>query len=357
MRYFILCILLATLCPASAALPTESLSATAQNGTRYRFPHITGDSLAARNINTWLQTVWLNKLPSRYSHVAFEDVWPQAADSYTGLTQLNYSLLANEPGFLSVNLYGEYTFTHPNEFSSSYSFDSRTGQPLQLTDLFTAQGLAWLEQQTLAQRSQRIRTVLAGLSAKTGGRSATEPTLATEQRNLYLRCLTELEGASVKSDNLALDRKTLSLEHRHCGEHLDRTIDVLGDFANRWTFAELHEHLSDYGRCLLVEARSDCQRAPGTLTVGVWRGQIDARLPITLVLQYLGPDGQTHGAYFYDKFARYIGLRGTREQDGSLLLNEDSTPLARMRLKRQGEGFAGSWAQDGKNKTLSVKLD
>ncbi|KAF1070720.1 MAG: hypothetical protein GAK45_00718 [Pseudomonas citronellolis] len=356
MKYLLLPALLALAGSASAALSIETISATSQDGTQYRFPKVAGDSAAASNINTWLQAVELHKLPGRYDKVAFEAIWPQG-DSHMGVTELDYALVANQPGFLTLTVNGEYTSAGLNDFSNTYSFDTRSGQPLQLADLFSSDGLQWLQQQTLAQRSQRIRNFLDGKGSDPDEALDDDAEAAAQQRELYQQCLQSLPDSSLDYDGLQLSKDQLSLVHDSCGSHADQPIDVLGDFTNRWTFAELREHLSDYGRCLLVEARGDCQRAPGTRTVGVWHGQLDARLPITLVLQRVDADGSLEGSYFYDKFARYIELSGNREQDGSLLLNEDSTPLARMRLKRQGEGFAGSWAQDGKNKTLSVKLD
>ena len=353
MKYPLLpCLLLALATPASAAFHIEAIKAT-HDGYEYEFPRVTDKGLAAANINTWLHATTLQKLPGHYKSSAFEDVWPQG-DSQSGVTYLGFSIGTNAPGFLSLRIDSEYMAAHPNQTERNYNFDAITGQPITLRDIFSPDGLQQLSTQVSQLRVARAKSFVAG-GTVAGTRLADDQEIAATQRDMYTACLDSLGRDDLSADDLSLGGKQLTLRHDSCAAHIDKGIDDLGEFAVRLPYEALQGQLNGYGRCLLVDKRTDCPRGNATLSASVWRGKLDGRYPITLVLENEGPDSTISGAYFYDKYARYISLSGKRDAQGRLELSEEGPPPATFSLKATDTVLSGTWQQDG-GKSLPIEL-
>lgn len=355
MKYPLLpCLLLALATPASAAFHIEAIKATHPNGSEYSFPLLTDQNEAAANINTWLQAVSLQKLPGRYGKSPFEAIWPED-DSWQGVTDMDFQVDSNEPGYLSVDIAYEYMSAYPSQHSTTYNFDARTGQPIQLRDLFTSDSQQWLRQQASDARVKRIEGFLAGSLPEKDLRLRDDPEEAQVQKQVYENCLPYVRDDDLRYNNLILGASELTLVRELCAPHVAQALDDLGEYSNSWKYTDLTAQLSDYGRCLLVDKRTDCTRGNATLSTGVWRGKLDSRYPITLVLENENPDGTIGGAYFYDKFARYIGLNGKRDAQGGLTLSEEGPPPATFSLTPSDTGLSGTWQQDG-GKSLPIEL-
>ncbi|MFV3305073.1 hypothetical protein ACNFBT_07310 [Pseudomonas sp. NY15181] len=348
------CLLLAA-APAGAAFQIEPIKATHPNGSEYSFPQLTDPTPAAQNINTWLQAVSLQKLPGRYRKVAFEDIWPQVDDGWQGITSLDYGVTSNEPGFLSLSIGYEYMAAYPSQHQQSYNFDAHSGQPVLLRDLFSADGLQWLRQQTSEQRAKRIEDFLAGKTVDKDIQLRSDPAEAEEQKQIYQECLPYVRGDDLAHNEVLLKKDSLTLVGVHCAPHVSQALDDLWDHSTTWRYDGLGKQLSDYGRCLLVDKKTDCARDGAPLSAGVWRGSLDGRYPITFVLEGEESDGSLGGGYFYDKHARYIELSGQRDAHGGLQLHESGPPPATFVLSPNGPGWSGTWQQDGK-KALPIDL-
>ncbi|WP_266160257.1 hypothetical protein, partial [Dyella silvatica] len=118
----------------------------------------------------------------------------------------------------------------------------------------------------------------------------------------------------------------------------------------------LSDLLNDYGRCLLIDQRSDCQYVRHDHTSGIFHGSLDGRYPITLV--FVRP-GSGYSGYSYDKFGKLIELSGGLKEGGAYHFAEQAEkgPSADFVLQRQPDGsLKGNWTQQGKSKPLSVEL-
>jgi hypothetical protein len=343
--------------PAAAELTIDSLDATHSNGSDYSFPVVAGDSPAASRINTYLQVVELYKLPGRYREIAFEDIWPEE-DSWQGTTSVHYQVEANQPGFLVLAIYRQGMGAHPSSSHRSYNFDARTGAPIRLQSVFTARGLAQLREQLVQQRLQRIDDFISGKVVEETPygplKLRDDSDVAKDQKRLYRDCRSRIERSQLDYDDFRLGEDGLTVEAEECAPHALRAIDDLGAFANTLPYAALGDRLNDFGRCLLLEGRTDCQRRHDGLAEGVYRGQIGGRYPITLVVEW--SHGRWSASYFYDKHATRIELSITRADDGSVQLDEKGPPPARFELRNLADGrLQGHWAQEGRP-ALAVEL-
>src|SRR5690606_10121734 len=166
MRFLSLLLLSAAL-PVAAELHVESLEAKRSEWETYRFPLFKGDSVAIGRINTYLHAVVLNGLPGRFERSPFERIWPKNGEIW-GTNSLDYRIDAEQPGFLSLTISGEYTGAYTSMGHVTYLFDLASGQPIGLSQLFTSAGLQRLGERIGRERSKRIEDYLAGIPVPTG---------------------------------------------------------------------------------------------------------------------------------------------------------------------------------------------
>lgn len=358
MRYLSLLLLTITL-PALAELRIEKLEAKRSDWERYRFPLLLGDGMAIERINIFLHTTQLNSLPRRFERSPFEQVWPKEGE-IAGVNNLDYELGTQAPGFLSLTIESEYTNAYSSMGETSYLFDLASGQPIVLEQLLTNEGLQRLGQRLSRDRVKRIEDFLAG-NPVPSGHGGVDVALRGEdedgeaQREIYESCLPYRRDGDIRDDRLQLGEHGLTLTAGGCSAHVVRALDDLGEFRNELAYKELAPDLSRYGRCLLLERRSDCPRPAGFEAGGVYKGRI-GQYPITLVV------GGNHGgrpffsAYFYDKYARYIELSSQAMSSRHLRLQESGQPPALFDLELQPDGSVhGTWQQYGKT-ALPVEL-
>jgi hypothetical protein len=105
---------------------------------------------------------------------------------------------------------------------------------------------------------------------------------------------------------------------------------------------------------------SDASRAPSPPGAAstVYRGDLDARLPIVMRLESSG--ASVRGSYFYVKQGEDIALRGSLEADGTLHLDErvngKNTGSFTLRPGNAGS-LEGTWSAPGGAQQLHAKVD
>lgn len=352
----LLLLLLAIAVPALADVRIDDLTAKRSGLELYRFPLLVGDNPAIVRINTFLHVRELQALPGRFAKSPFEKVQPKEGE-IAGVNSLDYQVVGQGPGYLSLNIDGQYTGAYTSEFSRSYSFDLASGRAIGLAQLLSPAGLLRLQGEVQRQRVKRMEDFLKVLPPS---RAVDFDNLSDDeqwlegQRNLYSYCLNTRRAASIDYDRLQLGSDQLTVIGDTCSNHAGRALDELGDFPNSISYQSLSADLSPYGRCLLLEKRSDCTLPTNSTAQGVYRGSIGP-YPITLVIEQPYADHSLSASYFYDKHARQIELGGEYQQD-FLTLHESSEPPARFELEFQADGsLKGTW-QQGEKPALDVQL-
>ncbi|TBU81463.1 hypothetical protein DNK06_06690 [Pseudomonas daroniae] len=348
--------LLAIAVPALADVRIDDLTAKRSDWETYRFPLLVGDSPAIGRINTFLHALELQALPGRFAKSPFENVQPKEGEIW-GVNSLDYQVLGQGPGYLSLSIDGESTGAYTSQSSRSYNFDLASGRPIGLPQLLTPEGLLRLQSEVQGLRAKRMEDFLKALPPSKPG----EPESLSEdeqwlegQRNMYSYCLDTRRDTGLGYDRVQLGNDRLTLIAESCANHASRALDDLGEFPNSFSYRALNDDLSPYGRCLLLEQRGDCALPANTSAQGVYHGTL-GRYPITLVLEYLSAGHRLSASYFYDKHAKRIELGGEHQQD-FVTLYENSEPPARFELEFQADGsLKGTWQQGGKP-ALDVQL-
>lgn len=341
--YVVLAALAGAAPAAWSQVAIEELSAehrTLGDHTEFRFPLVRGDTETARRINTWLQVSLLERFPGGPGETPFDAVWPQEGE-WTGVTYLDYQVVTNAMGFLSIVFNGEYTGAYPSAFSQSYQFETRTGQPLFLATLFTEDGVKELQGRVDAMQVHDIDAFLQ--VAQPNGLDQEE---AKIQADLYRECRENVRTGLYDEREWQLRADALVMT-RGCGfPHAVRALDDLGIEESRFDYDTLAPWLSEYGRCLLVEKRADCP-PPQPGYQGVFMGEMDGRFPVTLVLgAWSGP-----AWYAYDKYKVPIRLHREASRDGALVLTRrdegETTETFTLRWTDDGD-LVGRWQRPGR---------
>lgn len=339
---------------ALAQLHVEGLKDSSGDDS-LKFPLVKGgDAAATQRINTLLQVTQLKKFPGKYRQSPFEDITPQK-DSPSGVDELDYTVNASTPSFLSLNIQGEYIGASVNPFSLNYNFDIKSGEPIALQDVFTSQGLTQFVQRVRTKRLKRLDDYLSKSSSKSSRKSGDDD--QGDATQMYAECRKRFATDDLSFSLMSLSKDSLTVSADCATSHYQQAVmDELGTFDNSYPFAALHDLLNDYGRCLLIDQHTDCHREGSAPQSGVFHGSLDGRYPITLVFT---PSGYGSSGYAYDKFGKFIELSGGLEEDGAYHFSEqpDKGPSAQFILRRQADGsLKGSWKQDGKDKSMSVEL-
>ncbi len=339
----VLVVLSSTAPTAWAQVAVDELSAehaTLGDYAKFRFPLVQGEGEVTQRINTWLQVSLLEHFPGGPGQTPFDAVWPKEGQ-WTGMTSLDYQVVTNAAGFLSIVFNGEYTGAYPSSFSQSYQFETQTGQPLFLATLFTEAGARKLQDRVDAMQIHDIDAFLQ--ADQPNGLDQQE---ADIQADLYRECRENVRAGLYDEREWQLRADALVMI-RGCGfPHAVRALNDLGDEESRFDYEALKPWLSEYGHCLLVEKRADCP-LPRPGPHGVFMGEIDGRFPVTLVLgAWSGP-----AWYAYDKYKVPIRLHQEASRDGAVVLTRradgETTETFTFRWADNGD-LVGRWQPPGR---------
>jgi len=362
---------------AHAAVPgltvepiTVNVKRDTPGATEFSMPWVTSaDRALASRINDQLYIGQFGALAPRSMTASRRDDRGLTVD---GTVEQTFSVSRNDDRVLTFQFDLEGCGAYCESYTTFYSFDSRSGRRLALSDLFTRAGQGHLAEQLAKEQRRQYREVVASLKrelrAMKAPRSPDAISDLQTRIELNLGCLGDSAhtvrtpaspDASALMDALQYHRFELSaqsfkLTAGRCSNHAMRAADDVGDVTWSVPYAQLRAHMTAYGRALLLQEAPAA--APTSLYGQLLRGQLNAKTPITMLLtQYA--DRSVSGSYFYDKHGRGIELRG-RELEGQLELTESaadgSASSATLRLNVSPKGLAGVWT-DG-SKQFDVRL-
>lgn len=338
----------------SASLQVQTLTQPADAGAR-RFPFVlSGDALVARRINDRLFIDTFERMAPQQARVGLREV---DADAWASMPTVDYGVLRNDSRILSLQIRAEGCGAYCEEFTVPHAFDAATGRHIEINDLITTHGRDAMVRMMQENNLRTMRRQIAALkSAKPlPGKAARDAGEDVEERIALLEtCIAERGDASWRNiqgmGRMAIEAQALVFSQERCSNHAMRALDDLGEFSNRWPFAELRAWLTPYGSTLLLGLGA--ASTPDAPFGQVLRGVLGERLAVTVWLRRLEADGSTSGIYFYDRFRRPIQLSG-RYRDGVLELSESASE-GQWRLRREGTALRGTWTDGAKTLPLRV---
>jgi hypothetical protein len=227
----LLCIAFAV--PATAQQPYFSYR-TLTKGDHISFPVFASNTnaTAATDINRLLQVRELQVLDGYYKDNIFEGIADPQDEAVYYTYDVSFDVKENTPRLLSLRFNISSCGATCYYWSSCYNFNPQTGEPVQLGDLFTAEGLDSFEKKAKGRWNAQIDAVIKGPDAET--LEIMEPFRGCFDDTFIL-----LESFYIQGDDLYIDAE-------NCLPKYAKFYDI--DTAVRFSIKELTSYMNDYGR-------------------------------------------------------------------------------------------------------------
>lgn len=315
-----------------------------------RFPFINSANAAvAARINHQLFIDTFEVLAPVHASDGLNEV---SAQTWQNRPEIDFKVQRNDGRILSVTLTSEGCGAYCETSSISHAFDAANGRHLAVEDIFTPAGKAALAKEVRTANLAAIQAEINRLkndAAKGAGNkkhaSAEDSAIALR---MYEECAQQRQspgyGVGMETSAMQIQAQGVAFSMERCSNHALQALDNLGNFSQRFAPDKLAPWLSAYGRHLLLgEAASVAE--PTASWGQVFHGSMGAKLPVTVYVGPLNPDGSVSGRYFYDRHRKPISLLG-RFEAGTLTLTETESQekqQPRLVLTPQGKELRGRW--------------
>lgn len=319
----------------------------------FPFVSYTENPRVENKINTFLQVNQLEYIPGAEGN-PFKLV-SAGKTSYSNYVYFySWEKLETPKNILSIALDGEASGAYPESFSIWKNFDLRTGNFINAKDLFQANSIKTVENLIQKQVKKEVDDFLSQLKSE---KNPSEEVL--DQISIYEECFT---AYSLDDIEYYFGKDKIRFIAGRCSNHAMRALDELGSHVVEFTYNELDKYWSPYAKNLLS---GSTQIDKTSLSNKLYKGKIDGKYPITVLINRLYDDGSFSAMYWYDKNKKLIEWNG-KIQGNHLLLTESDyySEEARQWMLRgfveadlQGNKIIGTWQDYKTKKYLNLELE
>lgn len=304
-------------------------------------------------INTFLQVDQLEFIPG--SEVSPSNLVSSGKTSYSNYVYFySWEKLETPKNILSIAIDGEATGAYSEGFSIWKNFDLRTGNLINTKDLFQPQSVKTIENLIQKKVKKEINDFLVQLKSE---KNPSEE--VSEQISMYENCYTDytLEGIEYY---FAKDK--IRFIAGRCSNHTMRALDDLGSHVVEFSYKDLDKHWSSYAKNLL----SDSGKIDKTsLDNKLFKGKIDGKYPITVLINQVYEDGSFSAKYWYDKNKKLIQWDGKLKGNHISIIENDYYSdetnqwifKALVEADVQGNKIIGTWQDYKTKKYLKLELE
>lgn len=304
-------------------------------------------------INTFLQVDQLEYVPG--SEVSPSKLVSSGKTSYSNYIYFySWEKLETPKNILSIAIDGEASGAYPEGFSIWKNFDLRTGNFINTKDLFQPNSIKTIENLIQKNVKKEINDFLTQLKSE---KNPSEE--VSEQISMYEDCFTDytLEGI----EYYFVKDKIRFIAGR-CSNHAMRALDDLGSHVVEFSYKELEKHWSSYAKNLL----SDSERIDKTsFDNKLYKGRIDGKYPITVLINQVYADGSFSAKYWYDKNKKLIQWDGKMKGNHISIIENDYYSeetnqwifKALVEVDVQGNKIVGTWQDYKTKKYLKLELE
>ncbi|AYN00218.1 hypothetical protein [Chryseobacterium sp. 3008163] len=304
-------------------------------------------------INTFLQVDQLEYVPG--SEVSPSKLVSSGKTSYSNYVYFySWEKLETPKNILSIAIDGEASGAYPEGFSIWKNFDLRTGNFINAKDLFQPGSFKTIE--NLIQKSVKKEVSDFIVQLKSEKNPSEE---VSEQISMYEDCFTDytLEGIEYY---FAKDK--IRFIAGRCSNHAMRALDDLGSHVVEFSYKQLEKHWSSYAKNLL----SDSEKIDKTsFDNKLYKGKIDGKYPITVLINQVYADGSFSAKYWYDKNKKLIQWDGKLKGNHISIIENDYYSeetnqwifKALVEADVQGNKIIGTWQDYKTKKYLKLELE
>ncbi len=306
---------------------------------------------AAECINIVLHHYMLEKVYKEDDENRFENVFPPEGE-YDGASEFSYDVSANNDRYFSVSVTCAYTGAYTEYYTQYFNFDAKTGQPIQLSDMFGVSAMydlsEWVTSSIYAQISEFMYTI-----------DTEDPDgYGQEQYEMYLDCSGWYEEVHELSNNeYYMTDSSITFVIGRCSNHAMRALDDLGEFYEEYSLVELQSMMSDDGIALMFGETLHYNHV-AVPNGKVLKGMIGGKYPITMIVKHSYGDSY-YGVYWYDKVKQPIQLSGTLDEAAYIHfteeVNEKTTGKFDLQVM-QGGTLEGEWHNSDRTKKFDISV-
>lgn len=290
-----------------------------------KFPNVISETnpKVAEKINIFLQLENLNLLPGVYKTHPFEKVAPDEKNCCASTEFYEWKQYKTPNTILSLQLTGEATGAYPEGFENYYNFDLQTGNPILLGDIFSAQGLAKIDETTGRRIRNEINAYLRKLrqELKSPRLKKEAKDDLREKESMYQSCVESIGKGDLKDYEYYFSNQSITFIKGRCSPHALRAIDDLWEFENKFSYQEIENYLTNYGKSLMKGTKFSYLSA--TPEAKLFKGKINGKLPITAIITKVYEDSSLTMQYWYDNQKTPIELNGNFKDNHFTLVEND----------------------------------
>ncbi len=309
--------------------------------------------LVENKINTYLQVSQLEYVPNSGGNPS--KLISTGKTSYSNFVYFySWEKLETPKNILSIALEGEATGAYPEGFSIWKNFDLRTGNFINAKDLFQPDTVKTIE--NLIQKSIRKEVNDFLVQLKSEKNPSDE---VSEQILMYEGCFTHftLDGIEYY---FAKDK--IRFIAGRCSNHAMRALDELDSHIVEFSYRELEKYWSPYAKNLLSDSETVNKTS---FDNKLYKGKIDRKYPITVLIDQVYKDGSFSADYWYDKNKKLIEWNGKLKGNHiSVVENDYYSDEARQWILKalveadlQGNKIMGTWQDYTTKKYLHLELE
>lgn len=304
-------------------------------------------------INTFLQVDQLEYIPGAEGN-PFKLV-SSGKTSYSNYVYFyGWEKLETPKNILSIALDGEASGAYPEGFSIWKNFDLRTGNFINAKDLFQSNSTKTVENLIRKNVKKEVDDFLVQLKSD---KNPSEEVL--DQIAIYEDCFTDFTLDGIE---YYFGKDKIRFIAGRCSNHAMRALDDLGSHIVEFPYKTLDKYWSSYAKNLL----SDSEKVDKTsLDHKLYKGKIDGKYPVTVLIDQLYEDGSFSAKYWYDKNKKLIEWNGKLKGNHiSIIENDHYSEETNQWILRglveadlQGNKIVGTWQDYNTKKYLKLELE
>ncbi|MBL3549265.1 hypothetical protein J2787_002783 [Chryseobacterium rhizosphaerae] len=261
---------------------------------------------------------------------------------------------------LCLAIDGEASGAYPENFMIWKNFDLRTGNLINIQDLFQPNAVKVVEGIIQKRIRKNINDFLTQL------RSEKNPSQdVLDQIALYEGCYTDYTLDGIK---FFFTEEKLKFIAGRCANHAMRALDELDDHVIEFPYKELENYWSPYARNLLNGSE---KLEKTSFRNKLYRGKIDGKYPVTVLIKdfYAAKDTNEESSfsavYWYDKSKKLIEWNGKMKGNHISITESEyySQETNQWILKAfveadmNGKKIVGTWQDYNTKKYLTLELE
>lgn len=325
----------------------------------FNFPVVSFASkpLVEKKINTFLQINELEYIPGSGTNPY--QLVSTANNSYQNFVYFyEWKKLETPENILSLSIDGEASGAYPEGFSEWRNFDLRTGNYINIQDMFETAFVDLIQKKVNQNVKDKIKNYLAELKSNNDHEEEEK-----EQIRMYEECLEYVKEGKLEYTKFFFGKDKLTIVRDRCSNHAMRALDDLGSYEIEFPYKDIQPYLSVYGKNLLSKSEKSVRQ--NTVQNKLYKGKIDQKYPITLLIKQVYEDGSFSAFYWYDKNKKLIEWSGTLKNHHIAITENDYhseelkkwIPKAYIEADVKGNKIVGTWQDYKTKKYLNLELE